>query len=78
MIKWLKENNCPWDTTVFGELIKRGDLNMLVWAYDNYNCSWDGTTCETLSLYGDHAVIQWAISKRSPSENIIYHSITNM
>ena len=70
MIKWLKEHNCPWHITMFCELIKRGDLEILAWVYDNYQCHWDDTVCHTLSVTYNYSLKQWAISKGFPLDKL--------
>lgn len=42
-LKWLRENNCPWDSLTCTNAAKRGYLDVLKWAHEN-NCPW---TCFT-------------------------------
>ncbi len=41
-MKWLKENNCPWDEGTFNSAAEKGVLKNMKWLKEN-NCPWDGT-----------------------------------
>ena len=39
-MKWLKENNCPWNESTFMYAAKNGNLENMKWLKEN-NCPWD-------------------------------------
>ena len=39
-MKWLKENNCPWNEETFEYAAKNGNLENMKWLLEN-NCPWD-------------------------------------
>ena len=43
LLKWAKENNCPWDEWVFHYSALSGNLETMKWLKEN-NCPWDKLT----------------------------------
>ena len=44
VLRWARQNGCPWDEFVSGAAAKRGRLEVLRWAHEN-GCPWDEMTC---------------------------------
>ena len=46
VLKWARENGCPWDERTCRGAAECGHLEVLKWARDN-GCPWDENTCES-------------------------------
>ena len=44
VLKWLRENGCPWDMLTYSNAAKNGHLYVLKWLKEN-GCPWDEMTC---------------------------------
>jgi hypothetical protein len=44
VLKWARENGCPWDEDTCAGAAECGHLEVLKWARTN-GCPWDGRTC---------------------------------
>jgi hypothetical protein len=44
MLKWARENDCPWDEETCAYAADGGHLEVLKWAREN-DCPWDEWTC---------------------------------
>ena len=44
VLKWLRENGCPWDEETCAYAARGGHLEVLKWAREN-GCPWDEDTC---------------------------------
>jgi hypothetical protein len=44
LLKWSKDNGCPWDTDTYFRAVENGHLNVLQWAKKN-GCPWDTWVC---------------------------------
>ncbi len=44
VLKWARENNCPWDKLTCSYAASNGHLEVLKWARAN-NCPWDAKNC---------------------------------
>jgi len=64
-VKWLRENNCPWDIWTCARAAEAGHLDVLKWAREN-GCEWDGSTCEKALVTGHTQVYEWAILNGCP------------
>ena len=52
MLKWARENGCPWDEDTCLWAVKGGHLETLKWAREN-GCPWDEWyTCERAAAMG--------------------------
>ncbi len=47
-MKWLKENECPWDEWTFGYAALNGNLENMKWLKEN-ECPWDKYTVMVVS-----------------------------
>ena len=55
VLKWARENDCPWDEGTCMCAAKGGHLDVLKWAREN-DCPWDEHTC----TYAAGATSPWA------------------
>ena len=44
MLKWARENDCPWHEATCAFAARGGNLEVLKWAREN-DCPWDEATC---------------------------------
>jgi hypothetical protein len=44
VLKWARENGCPWDENTCAWAAERDHLEVLKWAHEN-GCPWDERTC---------------------------------
>ena len=44
MLKWTRENDCPWNEDTCAAAAEGGHLEVLMWAREN-DCPWDEDTC---------------------------------
>jgi hypothetical protein len=51
VLKWARENDCPWDEETCMGAAWKGHLEVLKWARAN-GCPWDAKTCETAAFNG--------------------------
>jgi hypothetical protein len=51
ILKWARENNCPWNERTCYKAARNGHLNVLQWAREN-DCKWDLKTCYKASKGG--------------------------
>ncbi|KAL6076959.1 Ankyrin repeat domain-containing protein [Balamuthia mandrillaris] len=60
VLKWARENGCPWDKTVFMMAAARGHLEVVKWAHEN-GCPWDkDVVCYFAAKGGNLEVLKWA------------------
>eukprot|EP00611_Tribonema_gayanum_P028733 TRINITY_DN7481_c0_g1_i1.p2 TRINITY_DN7481_c0_g1~~TRINITY_DN7481_c0_g1_i1.p2 ORF type:complete len:266 (-),score=11.40 TRINITY_DN7481_c0_g1_i1:174-971(-) len=65
MLQWLRQNNCPWESSTCASAAIGGHLNVLQWARDN-GCPWNEWTCQYAAMYGHLEVLQWARAQGCP------------
>ena len=65
VLKWARENDCPWDETTCAHAALRGHLEILKWAREN-DCPWNGSTCSTAAYKGRLEVLKWARENGCP------------
>jgi uncharacterized protein YabN with tetrapyrrole methylase and pyrophosphatase domain len=51
MLRWARENGCPWDEFTCGGAAMGGHLEVLKWAREN-GCPWDEETRELAASKG--------------------------
>ena len=51
MLKWARENGCPWNEWTCTYAAKGGHLEVLEWAREN-GCLWDEEMCTIAALEG--------------------------
>ncbi len=59
ILKWLRENGCPWSEDTCVAAASMGHLHILQWAREN-GCPWDEETCSSAAEYGHLDILQWA------------------
>jgi len=69
VLKWARENDCPWDKRTCAHAAKGGHLEVLKWAREN-GCPWDENTCACAAYRGHLEVLKWAHANGCP----LFHS----
>ena len=59
VLKWARENDCPWDEWTCACAARGGHLEVLKWARAN-DCPWDEETCACAAKGGHLEVLKWA------------------
>ena len=65
VLKWLRENDFPWNEETCASAALGGHLEMLQWLRAN-DCPWDEWTCARAALGGHLEVLQWARANGCP------------
>ena len=65
ILKWLRENDFPWDLETCRYAAAGGHLEVLQWARAN-GCPWDRWTCTAAAKGGHLEVLQWARANGCP------------
>lgn len=65
VLKWARENSCPWDEEVCASAAAGGHLALLKYCWAN-RCPWNEYTCELAAEGGHLEVLKWARSKGCP------------
>jgi len=65
ILKWLRENNFPWDEETCRRAASGGHLEVLQWACAN-GCQWNERTCTGAAQGGHLEVLQWAHANGCP------------
>jgi hypothetical protein len=65
LMKWARNNECPWDARTCTAAARLGRLDVLEWARRE-NCPWDAQTCTAAAEKGHLHVLEWARSRESP------------
>ena len=59
VLKWARENGCPWDKRTCEFAAYYGHLEVLKWAREN-DCPWNEATCMKAAEAGHLEVLKWA------------------
>ena len=65
ILKWARENGCPWDSNTCANAALNGHLEVLKWAREN-GCPWDSATCTYAAENGHLEVLVWAQENGCP------------
>jgi hypothetical protein len=65
LIKWLKENGCPWRDTTFEYAAYYGNLDNMKWLLEN-GCPWNFWTFEAAAEHGNLENMKWLFKKGCP------------
>jgi hypothetical protein len=65
VLKWSRENGCPWDKWTCEYAAKGGHFEVLKWAREN-GCPWDENTCYLAAEGGYLEVLKWARDNDCP------------
>ena len=65
VLKWARDNGCPWNkyTCVFAA--QNGHLEILRWAHNN-GCPWDKYTTYAAVSHGQMEILIWALNNNCP------------
>jgi uncharacterized protein (UPF0335 family) len=66
LLRWARENGCPWDERTCATAAAGGQLEVLQWAREN-GCPWDERTCAAAAAGQYLEVLQWALENSCPS-----------
>jgi hypothetical protein len=58
ILKWARENGCPWDEWTCSYAAKGGHFEILKWLREN-GCEWDVNTCSCASQAGHLDILKW-------------------
>lgn len=61
VLKWARDNDCPWDSATCSEAAGSENLDMLQWGRFK-KMPWDGLTCSKAAEGGHFGLLQWARS----------------
>jgi len=67
VLKWAREQDCPWDEDTCARAAMGGHLEVLQWAREHH-CPWDegNTCCELAADNEELEVLRWAIEHGCP------------
>ena len=65
VLKWARENGCPWDERTCRGAAQGGQLEALKWAREN-GCPWDEKTCYYAAYGGQIEMLKWARENDCP------------
>ena len=65
LLKWMRENGCPWDKFTCSAAAHGGQLEVLQWARAN-RCPWDEYTCTCAARRGNLQLLQWLRANGCP------------
>ena len=65
VVKWARENGCPWSQNTCMMAAYGGHLEVLQWARAN-GCPWDASTCTAAASEGHLEMLQWARGSGCP------------
>jgi hypothetical protein len=65
ILKWARENNCPWNKDTCSEAALFGHLEVLKWIRKN-GCPWDTDTCSSAARRGHSEILKWARENGCP------------
>jgi hypothetical protein len=65
LVKWLKENGCPWNEYTCSGAAYIGNFELLKWAREN-GCPWDKKTCSNAARGGHFEILKWCRENKCP------------
>ena len=68
ILKWARENNCPWDAHTCVYAAENGHFEILKWAREQ-NCEWNSYVCTRAACRGHIDILKWAREQRCPWDN---------
>ncbi len=69
LLKWLREQGCPWNKNTCSYAAERGQLEVLKWARE-HGCPWDEYTCHLAAREGHLELLKWAHENGSPTNKL--------
>ena len=67
VLKWARDNGCPWDEKTCYRAAKHGHLEVLKWAREN-GCPWNEGTCAGAAEGGHLEMLKWARENGCPMD----------
>ena len=67
LLRWARDNGCPWDERTCAAVAAGGNLAVLKWAREN-GCPWDERTCATVAVGGNLEMLKWARANGCPCD----------
>lgn len=65
MLRWARDNGCPWSKRTCTTVAAGGNLDVLRWAHAN-GCPWGEKTCHAAAHRGHVEVVEWAVTRGCP------------
>lgn len=65
MLKWARENGCPWNTNICSMIAYDGNLDVLKWAHSE-GCPLSIGVCNYAALNGKLNILKWAREQNPP------------
>ena len=65
MLRWARENRCPWDELTCRYAAQGGHLEVLRWARE-HDCPWSAQTCDFAAQNGQLETLRWAREHNCP------------
>ena len=66
LLRWARDNGCPWDERTCAAVAAGGNLEVLKWAREN-GCPWDEETCASAARGGHLDILKWARENGCPA-----------
>ena len=73
VLRWARENGCPWDEKTCYCAAMEGNLDVLKYAHEN-GCPWDEWTCSNAAKGGHMNVLEYAHENGCPWEEFTCYS----
>ena len=67
VLKWARENGCPWNELICTNAALNGHLEVLKWTREN-GCNWNDWTCANAAKNGHLEVLKWARENGCPEQ----------
>jgi len=76
VLKWLRGQNCSWDSMTCSGAAMNGHLELLQWARGE-GCKWNSDTCYEAARGGHMEVLKWAINNGCPYHEEDFEEISD-
>jgi hypothetical protein len=73
LMKWLKANECPWDSETFEYAVIHGNLENMKWLKAN-GCPWDSSTFTYAADHGNLENMKWLKENGCPWNAITFEA----
>lgn len=57
-LRWLRQNDAPWDSLTFAEAASTGNIEILEWLRNN-GCPWNKSACAGAARSGNLEILKW-------------------
>jgi uncharacterized protein YciI len=65
LLKWLREQGCPWDHETFVSAVRFGNIEILDWLYQK-KCPWSRVASKSALESGNWDVLRWLCQRKCP------------